>query len=129
MLSRAIYTLIWSMLLLYATFPKFFDGTMDFSFQKNWNEGAREYSYLLIMAIILYLLDVVYNFIKADKKHFVPVIVIGVICILLFYLFSLQFGGPLFFLAAWCILATMKFLTTEPVSHNDSGVFNSVSED
>ena len=129
MWSRAIYTLIWSVLLLFATFTDLFNGKMDFSFQTKWNVGAREYTSLLIMAVILYLLDVVYNFIKTQKKHIVPVIIGGVIFILLFYVLSLYFCGPTFFLAAWCVLAVMKFLTTEPVSQNNTSGFTTVTED
>lgn len=115
MFSRLIYTVIWSLLLLYASFPGLFSGILDFSFQETWDESARDYVVILIMTVVLFIVDAVYNFIKT-RNNYTPFILSGVALFLLCMAFSLSYCGSTFFIAGWVILTLMKFFTTDSVT-------------
>lgn len=112
MFSRLIYTIIWSLLLLYASFPGLFNGKLDFSFQQTWNESARDYIVILIMTVVLFIVDAVYNLIKT-RNNYTPFILSGAALFLLCMAFSLSYCGSMFFIAGWLILTMMKFFTTD----------------
>ena len=116
MFSRLIYTIIWSLLLLYASFPGLFNGKLDFSFQQTWNESARDYMVILIMTVVLFIVDAVYNLIKT-RNNYTPFILSGAALFLLCMAFSLSYCGSTFFIAGWLILTMMKFFTTDSATH------------
>lgn len=115
MISRLIYTVVWSLLLLYASFPGLFSGTLDFSFQETWNESARDYMVILIMTVVLFIVDAVYNLIKS-RNNYTPFILGGAALFLLCMAFSLSYCGSTFFIAGWVILTLMKFFTTDSMT-------------
>lgn len=127
MLSRLIYTVIWSLLLLYASFPGLFSGALNFSFQESWDESARDYMVILIMTVVLFIVDAVYNLIKS-RNNYTPFILSGAALFLLCMAFSLSYCGSTFFIAGWVILTLMKFFTTDSVT-SLSVNFETVSED
>ena len=115
MISRLIYTVVWSLLLLYASFPGLFSGKLNFSFQETWDESARDYMVILIMTVVLFIVDAVYNLIKT-KNNYTPFILGGAALFLLCMAFSLSYCGSTFFIAGWVILTLMKFFTTDSVT-------------
>ena len=128
MTSRFIYTMIWSLLLLYSSFPGLFSGELDFSFQDQWNESARKYIVILIMAVVLFIVDAVYNLLKT-KNNFTPFILSGAAVFLLCMALSLSYCGSTFFIVGWVVLTAMKFFTTESIEHRISFTYQPVSED
>lgn len=137
MFKKLIYTLFWSILLLYATFPGLFDGSLSFSFQEKLDtgiavvdaklySGLKGYIKLYVITMSIFLFDIVYNFIKGSRNY-AALIIGGVIAFLLCLVFSLSFGGAGFFLLGWVILTTMKFFTTEAISNEMQ--YNIVPED
>ena len=128
MANRLIYTVIWSLLLLYASFPGLFNGDLNFSFQEKWDDSARDYMVILIMTVVLFIVDAVYNLLKT-KNNYTPVILGGAALFLLFMAFSLSYLGSTFFIAGWVVLTLMKLLTTEPVKQTAPVSFHPVPEE
>lgn len=122
---------------MYATFPGLFDGSLFFPFQEELSvdtevidikiyNGLKDYIQLYVITMSIFLFDIVYNFIKGSHNY-ATLIIGGVIAFLLCLVFSLSYGGVLFFILGWGILTTMKFFTTETISNEMQ--YNSVSDD
>jgi len=107
--------------LLYATFPHFFDGKMSFDFRnKTLGEACDAYIFPFVMAMVLFLIDVIYGYIKetidGHYTHVVGVIVFLVLFLLGFVL-SVSLENPNLsrwcFIVSWICLSVMKFLKTD----------------
>lgn len=137
MLKKLIYTGFWSALLLYATFPGLFDGSLSFPFQEKLGidtevvdakiyNGLKAYIRLYVITMSIFLFDIIYNFIKGPRTYG-ALIIVGVIAFLLCLVFSLSYGGAWLFVLGWIILTSMKFFTTETISNEM--IYNTISED
>ncbi|MBR6227706.1 MAG: hypothetical protein IKQ79_05335 [Bacteroidales bacterium] len=115
-------------MLLYSSFPGLFNGDLNFSFQQKWDESARDYIVILIMIVVLFIVDAVYNLIKT-RNNYTPFILGGAGLFLVFMAFSLKYCGSVFFIAGWVVLSLMKLLTTEPVTNTKPAVYQHVTED
>lgn len=121
MLYRIGYIISWSIGLLFATFPHFFDGEMTFDFKGMTLTEARDsYIFPFVMAMVLFLVDVVYGYMKEmiDGQY---TNVIGVISFLILFLLgfilSVSVDNPNMarwcFIISWIALSMMKFLKTD----------------
>ena len=122
MLYRLAYIICWSLGLLYATFPHFFDGEMTFDIRsKTMADACDYYIFPFTMVMVLFLLDVNYGYVK-EKLDGQYTNVIGVIsCLIVFllgFVFSIYFVDPLWaricFIISWLSLSVMKLLKTDP---------------
>lgn len=121
MLYRVGYIVSWSLGLLYATFPHFFDGEMKFDIRsKTMGEACDDYIFPFVMAMVLFLIDVNYGYIK-EKLDGQYTNVIGVTsCLIVFllgFVLSIYLVDPFFakmcFIISWVSLSVMKFLKTD----------------
>ena len=120
MLYKIGYIISWSLGLLYATFPKLFTGEMSFDFGNSLSKSVDDYLFPLVMALILFLVDTVYGFLKEmmvnQYSHVVGVFIMLVLFLLAFVL-SLKNGDSdisrICFIASWICLSVMKFFKTE----------------
>lgn len=121
MLYRIGYIISWSLGLLYATFPHYFDGGMSFDLRHmSLSDACDTYIFPIVMAMVLFLIDVVYGYIKemidGQYTHVIGVI----ICLILFllgFIFSVSIENPniaqFCFIISWISLSYMKFLKTD----------------
>ena len=121
MLYRITYIFSWSLGLLFATFPHLFDGGMTFDYRDMLlSEACDKYIFPFIMAMILFLIDVVYGYVKEipsrEYTHVISVIVFLILFLLTFVL-SVYVSDPFWacgcFIISWVCLSFMKFLKTE----------------
>ncbi len=121
MLYRIGYIISWSIGLLYATFPHFFDGRMSFDLRNmSLVDACESYIFPFVMAMILFLVDVVYGYIKemcdGQYTHVIGVILF-LILFLLGFVLSLSVQNPTIacvcFIISWICLSVMKFLKTD----------------
>lgn len=116
----------WSLGLLYATFPKLFTEEMNFDFDNSLSKSVNDYLFPLIMALILFLVDTIYGFLKEmmvnQYSHVVGVFIMLVLFLLAFVL-SLKIGDPdlsrICFIASWIFLSVMKYFKTECYGTNE----------
>lgn len=121
MLYRIGYIISWSVGLLYATFPHFFDGKMSFDLRNmTMTEACDTYIFPFVMAMVLFLIDVIYGYIKemicGHYSHVIGVISFLVLFLLGFIL-SISVKDPatarICFILSWVCLSVMKFMKTE----------------
>lgn len=116
---KALYVGVWSLALLYASFPDFFSKKgFDWGFQNNLTDEARfHYIFPYILAMALFLIDAIYAFAletaRGKQKGIIPVL-IGVVLFMFCFLLSLGSGKCLFFLGGWLALTFVKWIKTEP---------------
>lgn len=121
MLKKVLYIIFWSGGLLWATFPDFLEGKMSFDFNTmGYLCFFKKYLFPLLMALLLFLFDVIYAFYlesaKGSPKQVQPVMISGAGFILFFILSAYLSGtayAPVFFLLSWLCLAIMKYFKTE----------------
>lgn len=120
MRKKIIYVLFWSGGLLWATFPDLFKGEMDFDFQAMTGVGFfKSYIFPLLMALLLYMFDVIYAF-HLENGRGVPTRVIPVfiltagflLCFILSVACECTISAAIFFFLAWACLIGMKFFKT-----------------
>lgn len=121
MLYRIGYIFSWSIGLLYATFPHFFGGEMSFDFRnQTLSDACDAYIFPFVMAMVLFLIDVIYGYIKEMiDGHYTHVV--GVIAFLVLFLIgfvlSLSVSDPSVarwcFIISWVCLSFMKLLKTD----------------
>jgi len=115
-----IYVFMWSLGLLYASFHTVFEGTSPSTLcLKPLPALLENYIFPMSMAMILFLLDCIYNLLKAAVNLKFELVAFLVLFILfwLFFLFTLMYRDDAAFSnwsfwVAWVCLALMKFLTT-----------------
>lgn len=121
MLYRIGYITSWSLGLLYATFPHLFDGGMTFNFSKmSLIQAGEAYIFPLVMAMVLFLVDVIYGYIRemcdGQYTHVISVLIF-LILFLLGFVFSMTFENQNVsfgcFIISWLSLSIMKFLKTD----------------
>lgn len=120
LIVKIIYVLIWSLGLLYASFPKFFmkgnDG-ISWGFQETMNNVTKtDYIFPYIMAMLLFLIDVIYSFILEKwrgKESRIIETLIGVSAFMFCFIMSLSYGKWVFFIIGWVCLTAIKFLKTD----------------
>lgn len=121
MFKKILYIIFWSGGLLWATFPDFYEGKMSFNFNEMGYQGFfTKYLFPLLMALLLFLFDVIYAFYiesaKGAPQQVQPVMISGAGFILFFilsaYLSATEYA-PVFFLLSWLCLATMKYFKTD----------------
>lgn len=132
--KKLIYCTIWSIGLFVATFycllPQWKNA---FCFtDKEVLSVARSHFMPMIMAMALYLLDVVYNIssqkVECSKKSFCLILVI-IITFMTIFVFSILINnniyGWILFVVSWICLTILKFITTDdgtaipyPISDN-----------
>ena len=115
---KVLYVLIWSLALLYASFPDLFsEKGFDWSFQQNLtNETRTHYIFPYILAMALFLIDAIYVFTLENfrgKQHGYIGVLIGVVLFMFCFLMSLGHGGCLFFLIGWGALTLIKWIKTD----------------
>lgn len=121
MFKKILYIIFWSGGLLWATFPDFLEGKMSFDFNTmGYQCFFKKYLFPLLMALLLFLFDVIYAFYletpKGGPQQVQPVMISGAGFILFFILSAYLSGtayAPVFFLLAWLCLAIMKYFKTE----------------
>ncbi len=116
--TRLIYVIIWSLVLLYATFHSMFENRNYFDFQNDWNIHAKEYIAAMILTMMIFIIDAVYNQFLTKKDNSAPIL-IGFVSFFFFMLLSLSYGRGLFFLIGWIILTWIKFYTTDTIPETD----------
>lgn len=120
LIVKIIYVLIWSLGLLYASFPKFFmkgnDG-ISWGFQETMNNVTKtDYIFPYIMAMLLFLIDAIYSFILEKwrgKESRIIETLIGVSAFMFCFIMSLSYGKWVFFIIGWVCLTAIKFLKTD----------------
>ena len=129
LIINVLYVLVWSLGLMFATFPNLISGEMKFDFQNNLNNDAvMKYIFPFIMAMAIYLIDVLYVSMAEERSgnykgvtlswallggfllFFVFSLLGGFI---LFFVFSLLGGKCLFFVLGWLCLTALKFIKTD----------------
>ena len=126
LIVRIIYVLIWSFGLLYASFPKFFlkgGNGISWGFQETMDNVTKtEYIFPYIMAMLLFLIDVIYSFILEKwrgKENRIIETLIGVSAFMFCFIMSLSYGKWIFFIIGWFCLTIIKFLKTDSGIHLD----------
>lgn len=127
MIKKTIYVIGWSLGLLFATFPDFFQGNMNFELSDlPMKDIYKPYLFPLIMALSLFVSDVCYVFEQEKSancntpKHITEILVL--ICVFLFgltYSISSNDNSCIGFIVAWIALTIMKFLKTSKCVKND----------
>lgn len=121
MLYRIGYIISWSIGLLYATFPHFFDGEMSFDYRNlTLGEACDTFIFPFVMAMVLFLVDVIYGYVKemidGRYTHVISVITFLVL-FLLGFIISISSENPntarFCFIISWVCLSVMKFLKTD----------------
>ena len=121
MLYRIGYIISWSIGLLYATFPHFFAGEMSFDYRNlTLGEACDTFIFPFVMAMVLFLVDVIYGYVKemidGRYTHVISVITFLVL-FLLDFVISISSENPntarFCFIISWVCLSVMKFLKTD----------------
>ena len=133
MVKKIIYVIGWSLGLLFATFPNFFQGEMNFQMSDlPMKDIYKPYLFPLIMALSLFVSDVCYVFEQeksvncSTPKYITEVLIL--ICVFLFgltYSISSSDNSCIGFIVAWIALTIMKFLKTTKCVKNDKLPFGS----
>lgn len=128
MVKKIIYVIGWSLGLLFATFPNFFQGEMNFQMSDlPMKDIYKPYLFPLIMALSLFVSDVCYVFEQeksancSTPKYITEVLVL--ICVFLLgltYSISSSNNSCIGFIVAWIALTIMKFLKTTKCVKNDN---------
>ena len=120
MIKKTIYCLLWSVALFVATFYTIIGQDNAFVFDKKLLlEVANSHIFPMMMAMVLYLWDVLYNVSlqKSNNDHLIIWILGTIIVFLGGFVFSLlvndNFWGWSLFGIAWLSLTVLKFVTTE----------------
>mgnify|MGYP004580331011 CR=1 FL=1 len=120
MIMKTIYCLLWSVALFVATFYTIIGQDNAFVFDKKLLlEVANSHIFPMMMAMVLYLWDVLYNVSlqKSNNDHLIIWILGTIIVFLGGFVFSLlvndNFWGWSLFGIAWLSLTVLKFVTTE----------------
>lgn len=117
LIIKVLYVLVWSLGLMFATFPKLISGEMKFDFQNNLNNDAvMKYIFPFIMAMAIYLIDVLYVSMAEERSGNYKGVTLSWALIggfLLFFVFSLLGGKSLFFVLGWLCLTALKFIKTD----------------
>lgn len=120
MIKKTIYCLLWSVALFVATFYTVIGQDNAFVFDKKLLlEVANSHIFPMMMAMVLYLWDVLYNVSlqKSNNDHLIIWILGTIIVFLGGFVFSLlvndNFWGWSLFGIAWLSLTVLKFVTTE----------------
>lgn len=120
MIKKTIYCLLWSVALFVATFYTLIGQDNAFVFDKKLLlEVANSHIFPMMMAMVLYLWDVLYNVSlqKSNNDHLIIWILGTIIVFLGGFVFSLlvndNFWGWSLFGIAWLSLTVLKFVTTE----------------
>lgn len=111
MCKRLIYTLIWSAMLLYATFPELFSGEMSLSFLSDC-VGFESHAFAYIMAVTLFILDVAYNTFNTTLRNS-PLIFSMLFIYLGSFGFAIRSGSGWLFVVGWIALSMMKFFSLD----------------
>ena len=120
MIKKTIYCLLWSVALFVATFYTLIGQDNAFVFDERLLlEVANSHIFPMMMAMVLYLWDVLYNVSlqKSNNDHLIIWILGTIIVFLGGFVFSLlvndNFWGWSLFGIAWLSLTVLKFVTTE----------------
>ena len=120
MAKKIIYCTLWSVALFVATFYGIIGQESAFLFKgKEMLDVASSHIFPMIMAMVLYLWDVMYNVsLKRDNNGGLIIGILGTIILFMgMFVFSLlvnnNFWGWTLFIAAWLSLTVLKFITTE----------------
>lgn len=123
--KRLIFTLVWSAMLWYATFPELFSGEMSMSFMSDC-AGMKANSFTYIMTVTMFILDVAYNmFVVNSTLKNVPMIFSMLFVYLASFAFAIHSESGWLFVVGWIALAMMKFFSlddkVEPMTEIDEG--------
>lgn len=117
---KLTYCMMWSVGLFFATFYSVFGQADFFLFaDKKSLEVAQCYIMPLVMAMDLYLWDVLYNVTLKGRLDYSTAkwVFVGVIAFLTFFAFSLignnVWAGWIFFILSWLSLTMIKVATTD----------------
>lgn len=117
LIIKILYVLIWSLGLMFATFPYLISGEMKFDFQNNLdNDTLMKYIFPFIMAMAIYLIDVLYVSMAEERSGNYKGVTVSWALLggfLLFFVFSLLGGKCLFFILGWLCLSALKFIKTD----------------
>lgn len=120
MAKKIIYCTLWSVALFVATFYGIIGQEAAFLFNgKEMLDVASSHIFPMIMAMVLYLWDVMYSVsLKRDINGGLIIGILGTIILFMgMFVFSLlvnnNFWGWTLFIAAWLSLTVLKFITTE----------------
>jgi len=117
LIIKVLYVLVWSLGLMFATFPNLISGEMKFDFQNNLNNDAvMKYIFPFIMAMAIYLIDVLYVSMAEERSGNYKGVTLSWALLggfLLFFVFSLLGGKCLFFVLGWLCLTALKFIKTD----------------
>ena len=121
---KTIYVLVWSLALLYASFPDLFKKEgFNWSFQDNLTNDAKPYYiFPYILAMALFLIDAIYAFaLEAfqGKQESIILVLMGVVIFLFCFQMSLSGGECIFFLIGWFALTMVKWIKTEPSDYSN----------
>lgn len=118
--KKIIYCTLWSVALFVATFYGIIGQESAFLFKgKEMLDVASSHIFPMIMAMVLYLWDVMYNVsLKRDNNGGLIIGILGTIILFMgMFVFSLLVNnncwGWILFIAAWLSLTVLKFITTE----------------
>lgn len=128
LISSILYTAVWSIGLLYASFPGFFSKKgLDWSFQTVISGDIDsscipvsvmpDYIFPYIMAMLLFLVDVIYSCVLDKlngKESRIIAVLAGYAGFTLCFLLSLSRGKGVFFILGWSCLTIVKLLKTIP---------------
>ena len=127
MIKKTIYLIGWSLGLLFATFPDFFQGKMNFQMSElPMKEIYKPYLFPMIMALSLFVSDVCYVFeqeksTNCNKQTYITEVLL-LICVFLLgltYSISGSNNSCIGFIVAWIALTIMKFLKTTKCVRNN----------
>lgn len=120
MIKKTIYCVLWSMALFVATFYSVIDQDSAFVFDgKLLLDVASSHIFPMIMAMTLYLFDVMYSasLRKSSNENLVMWILGTIIVFMGGFVASIlvndNFWGWFLFCVAWLSLTILKFVTTE----------------
>lgn len=121
MWGKIIYCVCWSIGLFFATFYSLFNEESVFNFsEKQLLPVAKSIIMPMIMAMALYLCDVIYNNFhikQTTDRHQVFWILLSITLFMVLFVFSLLVNknivGWLLFIFSWLCLLLLKFKTTE----------------
>lgn len=119
MAPKTIYCIIWSVALWVATFYPLLNESNVFVFKgKLLLDVAQSHIFPMVMAMTLYLGDVLYHLLRNDCQHNILIWVLGTIIVfmiafVLSLLANCNLAGWFFFIVAWGALTVLKYKTTE----------------
>lgn len=125
-LEDTIYVGIWSGGLLYGSFRAVFENKMTYNFHSlSMAQACDEYVFPMLMAMLLFLFDVIYNALGDFSNGRQPRIIGLLICLCVFigsFIFTLLYDNASLveksFWTAWGALTLMKYFST----HNSGNV-------